>query len=73
MHVFLTVLVFFFFPREVFKMDDWKPLLVLLFFSTFCSVDAQQTGNTLNKLFFFKLIAKLTFSMYSQCWREMKN
>nr|XP_021154354.1 collagen alpha-4(VI) chain-like [Columba livia]XP_021154355.1 collagen alpha-4(VI) chain-like [Columba livia]XP_021154356.1 collagen alpha-4(VI) chain-like [Columba livia]XP_021154357.1 collagen alpha-4(VI) chain-like [Columba livia] len=28
---------------EVFKMDDWKPLLVLLFFSTFCSVDAQQT------------------------------
>ncbi|XP_071661000.1 collagen alpha-4(VI) chain-like isoform X5 [Patagioenas fasciata] len=29
--------------REVFKMDDWKPLLVLLFFSTFCTVDAQQT------------------------------
>ncbi|KAM6087613.1 LOW QUALITY PROTEIN: collagen alpha-6(VI) chain [Chlamydotis macqueenii] len=29
---------------EVFKMDDWKPLLVLLFVSTFCSVDAQQTA-----------------------------
>ncbi|KAM6410528.1 collagen alpha-4(VI) chain-like [Pluvialis apricaria] len=24
-------------------MDDWKPLLVLLFVSTFCSMDAQQT------------------------------
>ncbi|XP_035174509.1 collagen alpha-6(VI) chain [Oxyura jamaicensis] len=25
-------------------MDNWKPLLVLLFVSTFCSVDAQQTA-----------------------------
>ncbi|XP_074716315.1 collagen alpha-4(VI) chain-like isoform X1 [Strix uralensis] len=31
-----------FFSREVFKMDDWKPLLVL-FVSTLCSIDAQQT------------------------------
>ncbi|KAM7122024.1 LOW QUALITY PROTEIN: collagen alpha-4(VI) chain-like [Ciconia maguari] len=33
-----------FFSREVFKMDDWKPLLVLLFVSAFCSIDAQQTA-----------------------------
>ena len=54
-------------------MDDWKPLLVLLFVSTFYFTDAQQTGNTLKKLLLFRLIAKLIFSIYTQCQREMKN
>ncbi|KAM6282643.1 LOW QUALITY PROTEIN: collagen alpha-6(VI) chain [Porphyrio hochstetteri] len=32
------------------KMDDWKPLLLLLFVSTFCSVEAQQAGSPLSEL-----------------------
>lgn len=51
-------------------MDDWKSLLVLLFVSTFGTLDAQQTGNTLKKYLIFKLIVFLFLHVFSAGERQ---
>lgn len=54
-------------------MDDWKSLLVLLFVSTFGTLDAQQTGNTgntLKKYLIFKLIVFLFLHVFSASERQ---
>lgn len=54
-------------------MDDWKSLLVLLLVSTFGTIDAQQTGNTLKKCFIFKLVVFLFLGVFSARERETMN
>lgn len=51
-------------------MDDWKSLLVLLLVSTFGTIDAQQTGNTLKKCFIFKLVVFLFLGVFSARERD---
>ncbi|KAM6142961.1 LOW QUALITY PROTEIN: collagen alpha-6(VI) chain [Phoenicopterus ruber ruber] len=61
------------FSREVFKMDDWKQLLVLLFVSTFCSIDAQQTACRKATLADIVFLVDTSKSIGQENFQKLKN
>ncbi|KAM6210861.1 LOW QUALITY PROTEIN: collagen alpha-4(VI) chain-like [Sarcoramphus papa] len=61
-----------FFSREVFKMDDWKPLLVLLV-STFCSIHAQQTACRKATLADVVFLVDTSASIGQENFQKLKN